>query len=61
MEIKKDMIGPPGQLSNLRPILFYVPENESQIEREYRLEREKVQIWNEDFWIQHNSAFLKVT
>ncbi|XP_034248928.1 COA8 family protein CG14806, mitochondrial [Thrips palmi] len=58
-EIKNDMIGPPNQLSNLRPVVFSIPRNESKLEREFRLERDKVQKWNEDFWIRHNSAFLK--
>lgn len=53
------MIGPPNQLSNLRPVVFSIPRNESKLEKDFRLERDKVQKWNEDFWIKHNSAFLK--
>ncbi|XP_026288513.1 COA8 family protein CG14806, mitochondrial [Frankliniella occidentalis] len=58
-DVKHDVIGPPNKTSNLRPVLFYIPPNETQLEQDFRIEREKVQKWNEDFWIKHNSAFLK--
>ncbi|XP_046997308.1 COA8 family protein CG14806, mitochondrial [Schistocerca americana] len=57
--IKNDLIGPPNQLSNLRPIVFHIPENESAIEKKFRLEREETQKWNEAFWATHNKRFFK--
>ncbi|KAJ1527509.1 hypothetical protein ONE63_007481 [Megalurothrips usitatus] len=58
-QIRHDMIGPPNQLSNLRPVVFHKAENETPLEQQFRLERERVQRWNEEFWIKHNTAFVK--
>ncbi|KAK3907936.1 COA8 family protein [Frankliniella fusca] len=57
--VQNDVIGPPNKVSNLRPVVFYIPPDETTLEKHFRIEREKVQNWNEDFWIKHNSAFLK--
>ncbi|KAL1138153.1 hypothetical protein AAG570_009845, partial [Ranatra chinensis] len=54
-----DLIGQPNPVSNLRPVVFHAPENETDLEREFRLERELVQRWNEEFWTIHNMKFIK--
>lgn len=54
-----DIIGKPDPVSNLRPYRFHIPKSESAIEREYREEREKVQKWNQEFWLKHNLKFSK--
>ncbi|XP_054288714.1 COA8 family protein CG14806, mitochondrial-like [Macrosteles quadrilineatus] len=56
---KCDMIGPPDPVSNLRPIKFHIPANETSIEKRLRLKRQEVQQWNQDFWASHNSKFVK--
>lgn len=55
-----DVIGKPDLVSNLRPYKFHIPPGESAIERRYREEREKVQNWNQEFWLKHNTKFVKV-
>ncbi|XP_050522002.1 COA8 family protein CG14806, mitochondrial [Daktulosphaira vitifoliae] len=54
-----DSVGPPDPISNLRPIKFYIPKNESSIERKLRLKRIEVAKWNNDFWTNHNQTFVK--
>ncbi|XP_063296527.1 cytochrome c oxidase assembly factor 8 [Pelobates fuscus] len=56
---KYDWIGPPDRLSNLRPIKFFVPKNESEPERKLRELREETQDWNQRFWATQNLTFLK--
>ncbi|CAB3366385.1 Hypothetical predicted protein [Cloeon dipterum] len=56
---EKDMVGPPDKVSNIRPIRFHIPANESPVEKEYRLTRQEVLQWNQDFWSNHNTKFLK--
>ncbi|KAG8238304.1 hypothetical protein J437_LFUL017790 [Ladona fulva] len=58
-EMKKDVIGPADPVSNLRPILFRIPEKESELEKKLRLKREEIQKWNQEFWATHNNNFLK--
>lgn len=55
-----DIIGPPDELSNLRPIIFAKPDNETKTEKKYRLAKEKTQEWNQEFWSKHNAKFIKV-
>ncbi len=55
-----DVIGKPDPVTNLRPIIFYVPEKETAIEKRYRLERYLLQEWNHRFWRRHNEMFVKV-
>lgn len=55
------MIGPPDKISNIRPVLFHIPENESLPEKEYRLIRQEVLQWNQEFWTDHNTRFVKVS
>ncbi|XP_065200052.1 COA8 family protein CG14806, mitochondrial [Planococcus citri] len=54
-----DAIGNPDPVSNLRPIRFYVPEKETELEKLFRIERHKVQEWNNEFWTKHNYTFRK--
>ena len=55
-----DLIGPPDPVSNLRPIIFAKSENESRLEKKFREAREDTQIWNQNFWTEHNNNFQKV-
>ncbi|XP_069494263.1 cytochrome c oxidase assembly factor 8 [Ambystoma mexicanum] len=54
-----DWIGPPDRLSNLRPIKFYVADNESLLEQRLRLLRQETQDWNQKFWENQNLTFNK--
>ncbi|KAF3830832.1 hypothetical protein GH733_002070 [Mirounga leonina] len=54
-----DWIGPPDKHSNLRPIYFYVPENESPLEQKLRQLRQETQEWNQQFWANQNLTFRK--
>ncbi|KAF4517427.1 hypothetical protein B566_EDAN005036 [Ephemera danica] len=56
---EKDMVGPPDPVSNMRPILFHVPANETELEKNYRLQCGAVQKWNQEFWMNHNTRFFK--
>ncbi|XP_017663136.1 PREDICTED: apoptogenic protein 1, mitochondrial isoform X2 [Lepidothrix coronata] len=52
-----DWIGPPDKHSNLRPVIFYVPPEESPLERRLREARQEAQACNQHFWARHNCAF----
>ncbi|XP_048218218.1 cytochrome c oxidase assembly factor 8 [Perognathus longimembris pacificus] len=54
-----DWIGPPDKYSNLRPVHFHVPENESPLEQKLRELRQETQEWNQQFWANQNLAFSK--
>ncbi|XP_078005314.1 cytochrome c oxidase assembly factor 8 [Phascolarctos cinereus] len=54
-----DWIGPPDRYSNLRPIKFYIPENESPLEQQLRKLRQETQEWNQQYWANHNQTFSK--
>ncbi|CAN9502658.1 unnamed protein product [Ophioblennius macclurei] len=54
-----DWIGPPNPLSNLRPIVYRVPEDESELERRLRLLRQETEDWNHQFWTKQNISFTK--
>ncbi|XP_030740869.1 cytochrome c oxidase assembly factor 8 [Echinops telfairi] len=54
-----DWIGPPDRQSNLRPVQFYVPEDESPLEQRLRELRQETQEWNQEFWANQNSTFMK--
>ncbi|KAG3260299.1 cytochrome c oxidase assembly factor 8 isoform X1 [Ictidomys tridecemlineatus] len=54
-----DWIGPPDKYSNLRPVHFYVPENESPLEQKLRELRQETQEWNQQFWANQNLTFSK--
>uniref|UniRef100_A0A3P8RXX5 Cytochrome c oxidase assembly factor 8 n=1 Tax=Amphiprion percula TaxID=161767 RepID=A0A3P8RXX5_AMPPE len=54
-----DWIGPPNPLSNLRPIVYHVPENESELEKRLRHLRQETEDWNHEFWTKQNITFSK--
>uniref|UniRef100_A0A8D1G4M8 Cytochrome c oxidase assembly factor 8 n=1 Tax=Sus scrofa TaxID=9823 RepID=A0A8D1G4M8_PIG len=56
-----DWIGPPDKYSNLRPVHFYIPENESPLEQKLRELRQETQEWNQQFWANQNLTFHKVS
>ncbi|KAJ8290346.1 hypothetical protein GJAV_G00011690 [Gymnothorax javanicus] len=56
---KHDWIGPPDRLSNLRPIIYHIPENESPLERRLRHLRQETEDWNHQFWSNQNVTFSK--
>ncbi|KAJ8288945.1 hypothetical protein COCON_G00016040 [Conger conger] len=56
---KHDWIGPPDRLSNLRPIIYHIPENESTLERRLRHLRQETEDWNHQFWSNQNITFSK--
>lgn len=55
-----DWIGPPDKHSNLRPVHFHIPENESLLEQRLRELRQETQEWNQQFWANQNLTFNKV-
>ncbi|KAK8742311.1 hypothetical protein OTU49_001793 [Cherax quadricarinatus] len=59
-EVKCDCIGPPDPESNLRITKFYIPPNETPLERQYRDARFETQEWNQTFWKDHNTKFKKL-
>ncbi|KAF3845095.1 hypothetical protein F7725_008258 [Dissostichus mawsoni] len=54
-----DWIGPPNPLSNLRPIVYHIPENESDLQKRLRHLRQETEDWNHDFWTKQNISFTK--
>lgn len=56
---RRDWIGPPDKLSNLRPVHFYIPEDESAAEQKLRELRQETQEWNQRFWANQNVTFRK--
>ncbi|KAK2826767.1 hypothetical protein Q5P01_020981 [Channa striata] len=54
-----DWIGPPNPLSNLRPIVYRIPENESELEKQLRHLRQETEDWNHEFWTKQNISFSK--
>lgn len=56
---KHDLIGPADKISNLRRYHYYIPENESRIEREYRIMREWVHEYNHQYWTEQNLRFVE--
>ena len=57
MSGKYDLIGPPRSVSNLRPIKFAVPFNETNLQRQLRELRQETQKFNQSWWIKHNTDF----
>ncbi|KAM6202700.1 cytochrome c oxidase assembly factor 8 [Rhynchocyon petersi] len=54
-----DWIGPPDKYSNLRPVHFHVPKDESPLEQKLRELRLETQEWNQQFWANQNVTFRK--
>ncbi|KAI6189868.1 COA8 family protein Y39B6A.34, mitochondrial [Aphelenchoides bicaudatus] len=59
LDARYDWLGPPDQDSKIRPIQLRQVANETNIERSYRLEREKLNRFNSTFWAEHNRLFEK--
>lgn len=55
-----DWIGPMDKQSNLRPVHFYMPPDETQAEKNLRLKRKALQDFNQHFWSRQNIMFYKV-
>ncbi|KAG0324227.1 hypothetical protein BGZ99_002059 [Dissophora globulifera] len=55
----KFLTGNPHPISNLRPVLYPIPPNESPEDREFRERRERVDAFNQDFWVSNNNMFNK--
>ncbi|KAK5857819.1 hypothetical protein PBY51_011038 [Eleginops maclovinus] len=54
-----DWIGPPNPLSNLRPIVYHIPEKESELQKRLRHLRQETEDWNHEFWTKQNFCFTK--
>jgi hypothetical protein len=52
------LIGPPDKYSNIRPIKFHIPKNESKRELQLRRLVEFVQDWNQEYWTQQNLKYV---
>ncbi|XP_056401392.1 cytochrome c oxidase assembly factor 8 isoform X1 [Hyla sarda] len=59
VDSKYDWVGPPDRYSNIRPIRFFVPADESPLERKLRELRQETQDWNQKFWANQNLTFIK--
>jgi hypothetical protein len=57
--LNKDLIGPADKISNIRKYKFHVPNDETKLERDYRLLREQVLEWNHQYWTQQNLNFIQ--
>ncbi|KAI8997792.1 hypothetical protein BDB01DRAFT_772441 [Pilobolus umbonatus] len=53
------MIGTPNPISNLRPVKYYIPPNETLEEREWRESCQRIDAFNEEFWHNNNTLFIK--
>ncbi|XP_063356275.1 cytochrome c oxidase assembly factor 8 isoform X1 [Pelmatolapia mariae] len=54
-----DWVGPPNPLSSLRPIIYHIPENETELEKRLRNLRQDTEDWNHNFWAKQNITFSK--
>ncbi|KAF9900849.1 hypothetical protein EC991_006795 [Linnemannia zychae] len=55
----KFLVGNPHPVSNLRPVLYPIPANESKEDRLFRKQRERVDAFNQNFWVNNNAMFNK--
>ncbi|KAF9178639.1 hypothetical protein BGZ51_007606 [Haplosporangium sp. Z 767] len=53
----KFLVGNPHPVSNLRPVQYPIPANESTEDRLFRERRERVDAFNQNFWVNNNSMF----
>ncbi|KAJ2807444.1 hypothetical protein H4R21_000478, partial [Coemansia helicoidea] len=51
------LVGPPHPVSNIRPVRFYVPADETAAERRYREMREEAADRDHRFWLDNNTRF----
>ena len=54
-----DFIGPADKISNLRGYKYYIPNNESKCEYNYRKLREEVNEFNHQYWTEQNLKFIE--
>merc|ERR1719348_325835 len=54
---KHDLIGPPRQVSNLRPVKFAVYPDDSDLAVRLRELRQDTQKFNQEWWTKHNTEF----
>ena len=59
--VNGDTVGPADKVSNIRPYKFYQPEDETDLERSYRVQRTEAIEFNHDFWYKHNKNFFTVS
>ncbi|KAF9205257.1 hypothetical protein BGZ49_004273 [Haplosporangium sp. Z 27] len=59
LNTEKFLVGNPHPVSNLRPVKYPIPENESTEDREFRERRERVDAFNQNFWVSNNNLFNK--
>eukprot|EP00057_Strongylocentrotus_purpuratus_P032784 XP_788825.2 PREDICTED: APOPT family protein CBG23705, mitochondrial [Strongylocentrotus purpuratus] len=55
----RDWIGPADKKSNLRRVILAQPQNETDVERDYRVSRTATNDWNHQFWSKQNEIFIK--
>ncbi|KAF9288663.1 hypothetical protein BGZ68_010786 [Mortierella alpina] len=55
----KFLVGNPHPVSNLRPVKYPVPAHESTEDRIFRERRERVDAFNQNFWVNNNNMFNK--
>ncbi|KAJ2555850.1 hypothetical protein EV175_002170 [Coemansia sp. RSA 1933] len=51
------LVGPPHPISNIRPIAFYIPSDETAAEQKYRELREHAVARDHEFWLDNNTRF----
>ncbi|KAI9594844.1 hypothetical protein BDF19DRAFT_98393 [Syncephalis fuscata] len=52
-----DMIGSPDLVSGIRPVKYHIPANETDTERQWREQRERVDQGHHNFWYNNNKQF----
>lgn len=52
------ILGPPDKKSNIRPVLRYIPDNETALQHQLRMRRAEVHEWVDKFWRNHNKRFF---
>lgn len=55
-----DIIGPPDTVSNLRPIIRRNLVNGTPLQKKLCELQNTTQEWNQKFWSEHNTKFVKV-
>ncbi|KAI8051255.1 hypothetical protein BDF22DRAFT_95712 [Syncephalis plumigaleata] len=54
---KMDMIGSPDPISCIRPVQYYRPANETDTEKAWREQRERIDQAHHTFWYHNNQTF----
>ncbi|KAF9316149.1 hypothetical protein BG003_002293 [Podila horticola] len=55
----KFLVGNPHPVSNLRPVKYPIANKESAEDRALREQRERVDAFNQNFWVDNNNMFNK--